>query len=322
MMLATQTTVRDNPVPHRAEYDTREKDICAKCIDASRRVSWDIEGDVIRGRSFDLRHKFLPDGLSRISDLAFLSAQEKRYLSQIQGRTYARTFALVERFIDTMVREIRDQRKDVVGAAFGRFSEEENKHQLLFKRIDEEAERVMPSGYHYPADADGVASVVLGKSKWAVLGLTLHIELFTQSHYKESIEADDSLSPLFRDVFFHHWQEERQHAILDEMEWRKAHDAMTPEERDQGVDDLIELVGAVDGILQAQAEEDARYFTETSYRNYSRTMRRHITDGLVKAYRWQYILSGVQHPHFIKVLGELTTDEQRNRIQAALTGIC
>jgi len=31
-------------------------------------------------------------------------------------------------------------------------------------------------------------------------------------------------------------------------------------ERDAGVDGLIALVGAVDGVLQAQAKADARYF--------------------------------------------------------------
>jgi hypothetical protein len=37
----------------------------AKCIEASKRIRWDIDRDVIRGRSFDGSKKFLPDGLSR-----------------------------------------------------------------------------------------------------------------------------------------------------------------------------------------------------------------------------------------------------------------
>ena len=36
----------------------------ARCIQASKRVRWDIDEDVIRGRRFDAAHKFLPDGLS------------------------------------------------------------------------------------------------------------------------------------------------------------------------------------------------------------------------------------------------------------------
>jgi len=38
----------------------------AKCIDASKRVRWEIDRDVIRGRKFDFSKKFLPDALARI----------------------------------------------------------------------------------------------------------------------------------------------------------------------------------------------------------------------------------------------------------------
>ena len=35
----------------------------AKCIEVSKRVRFDIERDVIRGRKLDFSSKFLPDGL-------------------------------------------------------------------------------------------------------------------------------------------------------------------------------------------------------------------------------------------------------------------
>ncbi|MGZ8400330.1 MAG: hypothetical protein ACXWVI_03380 [Methyloceanibacter sp.] len=49
---------------------------------------------------------------------------------------------------------------------------------------------------------------MLGKSTWAVLALTLDIELFTQLHYRQSIYPDTELSELFKDVFLYHWKEE------------------------------------------------------------------------------------------------------------------
>ena len=70
----------------------------AKCVEVSKRVLWDIDRDVIRDRKFDFTKKFLPDGLSQVGRLEFLSADERRLLSQIQGRTYANIFGLVERF--------------------------------------------------------------------------------------------------------------------------------------------------------------------------------------------------------------------------------
>src|SRR5215470_20010898 len=78
----------------------------AKSIANSKRVRFDIDRDVIRGRAFDFTKKFLPDGLSQVDRLAFLSEAEQRLLSQIQGRTYANMFGLVERFIAAKVLEI------------------------------------------------------------------------------------------------------------------------------------------------------------------------------------------------------------------------
>jgi hypothetical protein len=77
-----------------------------RCVETSKRVRWDIEKDVIRGRRFDTTHKFLPDGLSLADAFTTLSAGEKRFVSQIQGRTYANIFGLVERFINAKVLEL------------------------------------------------------------------------------------------------------------------------------------------------------------------------------------------------------------------------
>ena len=36
----------------------------AMCIEVSKRVRWDIDNDVIRGREFDFSQKLLPGGIS------------------------------------------------------------------------------------------------------------------------------------------------------------------------------------------------------------------------------------------------------------------
>jgi hypothetical protein len=177
---------------------------------------------------------------------------------------------------------------------------------------------VLPDGYRFDVDPDAVAQVVLGKSTWAVLALTLDIELFTQQHYRQSIDPDAELSELFKDVFLYHWKEECQHAILDELEWVRHDAGLAPEKRDMAVDDFIELVAAVDGILQAQVQADANYFAATCGRAVGEAETRAIEAAFHQAYRWQYIHSGAQHPHFGKVLSSLITKDQGQRIQAAL----
>ena len=121
----------------------------AKCIEVSKRIRWDIDRDVIRGRRFDFSQKFLPDGLSKVDRLDFLKANDKRFLSQIQGRTYANMFGLVERFIAAKVLDVG--REHALGdqnalQALVRMGEEEIKHQELFRRIELMCAEGMPAG--------------------------------------------------------------------------------------------------------------------------------------------------------------------------------
>jgi hypothetical protein len=296
----------------------------AKCVEVSKRVRWDIDRDVIKGRAFDFTKKFLPEGLSNTAALEFLSAREKRLLSQIQGRTYANMFGLVERFIGAKMLEVsRDHwlGDQVALEALVRFTDEELKHQELFRRIEAMIASGMPDGYQFIPQPNEVASVVLGKSTWSVLGLTCLIELFTQAHYRSSIDPDTELSPLWKDVFLHHWKEESQHAILDELEWKREDAKLTDAGRDAAVDDLIALAAAIDGMLQAQAAADTHYFVDICGRPLAAGEVDAVRAAMLKAYRYQYIVSGVEEPRFNGVLGSLITAEQGARIGSALAPI-
>jgi hypothetical protein len=290
----------------------------ARCINASKKIRWDIDVDVIRGRTLDASRDFLPRGLSLVDDLTFLNDRERRFMSQVQGRTYANLFGVIERYINASILELtRDHWLGDQGAleALVRFSDEELKHQELFRRVEELAAAVMPAGYRLVADGNAIASVVLGKSKWAVLALTCHIEIFTLVHYKKSIAAEQ-LSDLWKDVFLHHWKEESQHAILDELEWKRIDAKTTPAERERGVGDLIDLVAAVDGVLQAQAQADSDYFLAQG--DYSASQQQAIRAVMLKAYRWQYIVSGVQEGSFVTLLRSMIPPAQFERVTAAL----
>jgi hypothetical protein len=292
----------------------------AKCIEVSKRVRWDIERDVIRGRGLDFAKPFLPEGLARLGRVAFLTADERRFASQIQGRTYAAMFGMVERYIGPKLIEVtRDHwfGDQVAFEALVRFTDEELKHQELFRRLERMAAAGMPEGYSFRPDANEVAKLILSKSTWAVLAFTCLIELFTQDHYRASIEPDASLCELWKDVFLFHWKEESQHAILDELEWMRENGKLEAAQRDAAVDDLIALVGAVDVTLQAQARADAAYFV-------SRTKNPNLDDiqaAFLAAYRWQYIVSGAQHKRFNQVLGGMVTPAQGARIAGALRPI-
>ena len=181
----------------------------------------------------------------------------------------------------------------------------------------------MPPGYVFLPQPNDVAKRGARQvARGPCSALTLDIELFSQAHYRASIEPDPNLSELWKDVFLFHWKEESQHAILDELEWRREDARVTEAERDQGVNDLIDLVAAVDGIAHdagrarmpssscrapgacSRADEAARCATSCC-----------------KAYRWQYITSGAQEPRFADVLQSMVTPAQMERIGAALAPI-
>jgi len=296
----------------------------ARIVKMSKKAEWQIDRDLFRGRTFDFSRKFLPDGLSLVDRLEFLSADEARLLSQIQGRTYAYIFGLVERFISAKMLE--QAQAQVLGDQLAleglvRFTNEEIKHQELFRRMEEMIGAQMPAGYQQVANPDDVARVVLAASSWSVLALTCHIELFVQSHYVESIAPREELCPVFKDVFQYHWKDECQHVMLDELEWTAEHARLAGPQRDRAVDDLIALVAAVDGILQAQSKSDADYFVRNVRRTFTTDEVKQTEATVLSAYRWQYIISGVRHPHFSRLLTSMTTPAQIARIQAALAPI-
>ena len=200
------------PVPKLTWQPRADSARYAKSVEVSKRIRWDIDRDVIRQREFDFTNKFLPDGLSFVDRMPFLGADERRLLSQIQGRSYANVFGLVERFITAKILEVSHDHwlgDQTALEALVRFTDEELKHQALFRRIETMIGAGMPAGYSFLPRPNDVASVVLGKSTWSVLALTCLIELFTQAHYRASIEPDSELSPLFKDVFLFHWKRNR-----------------------------------------------------------------------------------------------------------------
>jgi hypothetical protein len=128
---------------------------------------------------------------------------------------------------------------------------------------------------------------------------------------------ETEIDPLWKDVFLFHIKEESQHAILDEMEWLGEDRRLDAAQRDRAVDELDGLVGAVDDIVQMQAKADAEYFAGVARRAFDDAQRQVIHATMLGAYRGQYIVSGVQDPRFLEVLGSMINVEHGARINVA-----
>ena len=81
------------------------------------------------------------------------------------------------------------------------------------------------------------------------------------------------------------------------------------------------MVVAVDGILQIQAKADADHFLRVCSRTFDEAQVQQLRDAMLHAYRWQYIVSGVNDERFQKILGGMITEAQFSRIGAALAPI-
>lgn len=220
-----------------------------------------------------------------------------------------------------LIAALRGANDQAAPEALVRFADEELKHRALFLRLDRMAAERMPEGYAFKPPPNEVARAVLSKSTWAVLALTLDIELLSQSHYRSSIERDAQASELWKDVYLFHWKEESQHAILDELEWRRVDAQSIALQREQGVDDSVGLLLAIDGTLQVQARADAAYFLRHGGRAYSAAEQSAVHELILRAYRRQYIATGVQQSRFVEVLKSLVTPEQFEPIAGALAPI-
>ena len=104
----------------------------AACVGASKRVRWDIDQDVYEAAVSIRCASSCRTPFQAFHQLEFLSEHEAIFMSQIQGRTYANIFGLVERFINCKVLELSKVHwtgDQVALEALVRFSDEELKHR-------------------------------------------------------------------------------------------------------------------------------------------------------------------------------------------------
>ncbi len=282
----------------------------ADCLANSKRVAWKEE-DIFAGKNFDFSKRFLPNRLSGVDDITCLNDKQKRQLNQIMGNAYCHIFAFVEEFIIPMVTQeaLQDTYGDEVRLrSLLRFAEEELKHQELFRRSMALFDQGFGTQCGLISGREDVAKIVLSKSPLAVLYLTTMIEWFTQLHYLEHVRDHSGLDELFRDLLKFHWLEEAQHAKLDTLLINEIFEKMPLKEREAAVDQLLELGGAIDGLLSQQIGLNIATLEKATGSMFTDGEKKEITTKTQRAWRWTFLVSGLEHPNFVKLVNELTTE--------------
>lgn len=278
------------------------------CLRNSVKSAWTID-DCFQRRDFDFARLFLPERIAGVEGIACLDAAGKRKLNQIRANSYFHIFAFVEEYIVPMVldharRHVFD---DEVRLRFLlRFAEEETKHQEMLRRAMAQFETGFGSPCGVIPGREDVAQVVLGKSPLAALLLTSMIEWFTQLHYVEHVRERNELDPLVRDILRFHWIDEAQHAKADTLLIDEVAAGMSATDRERAVDELLELGSAVDGLLARQVDLDIESLVTATARHFTDVETEEIRTRQRRAYRWTFLVSGLEHPEFAATVGRLT----------------
>lgn len=292
----------------------------SECLQRSYRVNWKIR-DVIADRRFDPALPWLPPRLSGGPGITCLDEHERLRLTHVEMGAYAHFFGFVEEFIAPKMTSLAmtdgGVRREVFDALVN-FSSEEVKHMTLFRELRAIVDQMLGFRLLLLNGEAEVARFVLSKRTGAVLLLISCIEWFTQMHYLSTMRDEEAVDPFTKEIFRCHWLEESQHAQMDYLETLRAFEGLDDEERSLAADEFVQLVTCLDGLLQKQAGFDVLNLEKYLGRSFPESEKQEIYQGLLAAKRWAFIESGVTHPNFQEVFGEVLPVADRERVHRAL----
>ena len=278
-----------------------------KCVELSEKVAWHLDDVVPPGSALDFTRPFMPRAMFFGGDVAWLGAHELLRLNQIFGNSYAYLFYFVEAYIIDMA--MKHAAAELYGdehtlRALLRFAEEEVKHQQLFLRFGAMYQAQSGTEADLVDSPQAVAAIILAKSPMAVLLVTLHLEIITQTHYVDSMREGKGLEPLFVSLFRHHWLEEAQHAKLDVLELLKLRRDASDQQVERAIADYFAIAEAFAGLLAEQARLDVGSLERAVQRTFSAEQRGEIEAAQRRSYHRAFLYDGVTNPAFLEFLGE------------------
>jgi hypothetical protein len=79
-------------------------------------------------------------------------------------------------------------------------------------------------------------------------------------------------------------------------------------EREAAIDEVLELGGAVDGLLQQQIALNIEALSAATGRVFSEAERQEISGATLRAWRWTFLVAGLEHPNVVKLIEAITRD--------------
>ena len=164
--------------------------------------------------------------------------------------------------------------------------------------------------------APDIVAAILDHTPMAVTVAILALEWMSQDHYTQSVLDDRTIDPQFKALLKHHWEEELQHARIDERLLLSMADQSSREEIHAAVDGFFDIGGVLDAGLQQQAALDLASFQHAARRDLSEAQQAVFLSGQHQALRWTFLGTTMRNANFLGVLA--TLDEgARRRVQEA-----
>jgi len=287
-------------------------------LEASRRANWRIDDITGGDKTLDFTRRFLPETFARTETLEFLNPGERLLLNHIRSRGYLAMFELLEQVIvPFMSDQARDERDETSyrAPALRNLVREENKHRELFRRILAEFDDSFGVECALIGPAPDIIAAVLAHGDMGVTMAVLALEWMSQDHYVESVKDDRTLDPYFKSLLKHHWEEELQHARLDELLLRSMAAAHTPPEIEHAVDEFFDIGGLLDGALGQQAALDLEALQRAAERKLSASEQEEFLRQQHQALRWTFLGTTMRNANFLDVIESLG-GAARRRVEA------
>lgn len=246
-----------------------------------------------------------------MESFSYLSREEVVKFNQVLAYSYLNIFETCEEFIigltlDLSARAFPNSRDSV--RALARFSDEEIKHQEMFRYSREMIQANFSHELQVLDNAAEVSEFILGHSKMATLLLTIHLEIITRTHFFDGVREKKELDPFFSKILKFHWIEECQHIKIDIIEFNKLAKDCTSEGLDKVFDEYAAMVMALNQVLLAQANLNAEDLASVTSININDQQKREMSEFVHGCFKNGLIKYAFVHPEFIRIFDDLYFD--------------
>jgi len=272
-------------------------------------------------RQFNVTRRWLPTALSGADGIACLSRAEALKLSRVEFGAHVHLLGCMEEFIAppaiTLVRGIPPDARGAF-AVLSSAATDEVSHRGVFLEVRARVNDAIGFALALLPETRRAANVVLGKRTGAVRLLTACLQSPAETHFLRCAQDHASLDALARQILSAYWRDTARRARRSRLDTIRVFQAMAAADRDEAIEDFIELVIGLEALLHVQARFDVENLQRYIRRALTKAEQEEVLEALIAAKRQTFVGSGLSDPGFREMFSLVATRDQRRRVEEAL----